>query len=98
MVGGGFRVVKDVPPYILAGSEPLIFERLNIIGLRRRGFSDPAIEVLDMTYRLIYRSRLNVSQAVARVKTDVELTPEVQAVLTFIARSKRGIISGYAHH
>ena len=98
MVGGGFRVVKDVPPYILAGSEPLIFERLNIVGLRRRGFSDKSIEVLDTTYRLIYRSSLNVSQAVARIKEEVEQTPEVQAVLTFIAKSKRGIISGYAHH
>ena len=98
MVGGGLRVVKDVPPYVLAGNEPLIFERLNIIGLRRRGFSDKAIEMLDKTYRLIYRSSLNVSQAVARIKEEVEQTPEVQAVLSFIARSKRGIISGHAHH
>lgn len=98
MIGGGFRVVKDVPPYVLAAGEPLIFERLNAIGLRRRGFSDKAIEVLDKTYRLIYRSSLNVSQAVARIKEEVEQTPEVQAVLSFIAKSKRGIISGYVHH
>ena len=98
MIGGGFRVVKDVPPYILAGSDPLIFERLNVIGLRRRGFSDKSIEVLEKTYRLIYRSSLNVSQAVARIKEEVELTPEVQKVLSFIAASTRGIISGYAHH
>jgi UDP-N-acetylglucosamine acyltransferase len=98
MIGACFRVVKDVPPYILAGSEPLIFERLNIVGLRRRGFSDKTIEVLDKTYRLIYRSSLNVSQAVARIQEEVEQTPEVQSVLSFIARSKRGIISGYTHH
>lgn len=98
MIGGGFRVVKDVPPYILAGSEPLIFERLNIIGLRRRGFSEKSIELLDKTYRLIYRSSLNVSQAVARVAEEVEPCPEVEAVLSFIAKSKRGIISGYVHH
>lgn len=98
MVGACFKVVKDVPPYVLAGSEPLIFERLNVIGLRRRGFSDKSIEVLDKTYRLLYRSSLNVSQAVARIKEEVEQTPEVRAVLAFIARSKRGIISGYAHH
>jgi UDP-N-acetylglucosamine acyltransferase len=97
MIGGGFRVVKDVPPYILAGSDPLIFERLNIIGLRRRGFSNKAIEVLEQTYRIIYRSSLNVSQAVARVKEEVEQTAEVQKVLSFIAGSTRGIISGYAH-
>jgi len=98
MIGACFRVVKDVPPYVLAASEPLIFERLNIVGLRRRGFSSKSIEVLDQTYRLIYRSSLNVSQAVARIKEEVEQTPEVQAVLSFIAKSKRGIISGYVHH
>ncbi len=97
MVGGGYRVTKDVPPYILAGSEPLIFERLNIIGLRRRGFTERSIELLGKVYRLLYRSNLNVSQAVARIKDEVELSPEVEAVVSFIARSKRGIISGYAH-
>jgi UDP-N-acetylglucosamine acyltransferase len=98
MIGGGFRVVKDVPPYILAGSEPLIFAGLNIIGLRRRGFSAKSIDLLNKTYRLIYRSSLNVSQAVARIAEEVEPSPEVEAVLSFIAKSKRGIISGYVHH
>lgn len=98
MIGGGFRVVKDVPPFILAGSEPLIFERLNIVGLRRRGFSEKSVELLDKTYRLIYRSSLNVSQAVTRIRAEVESSPEVEAVLSFIAKSKRGIISGYVHH
>ena len=98
MIGGGFRVVKDVPPYILAGSEPLIFAGLNIIGLRRRGFSAKSIDLLNKTYRLIYRSSLNVSQAVARIAEEVESSPEVEAVLSFIAKSKRGIISGYVHH
>ncbi len=97
MIGGGFRAVKDVPPYALCGQEPLCFEGLNIVGLRRRGFTPKAIELLDKTYRLIYRSNLNVSQAVARVKEEVELVPEVMKVLTFIAESKRGIIPGHSH-
>ena len=97
MIGGGFRVTKDVPPYILAGDAPLIFERLNIIGLRRRGFSAHSIELLEKTYRLLYRSNLNVTQALARIKEEVEQTPEVRNVLNFIAGSERGIISGHAH-
>ncbi len=92
MVGGAFRVTKDVPPYILAGQSPMTFEKLNIIGLRRRGFSERVIELLDQTYRILYRSNLNVSQAVARIKQEVELIPEVQKVLDFISTSKRGII------
>lgn len=98
MVGAGCLAVKDVPPYVLASRLPLVFERLNIVGLRRRGFPEHAIEVLDKTFRLLYRSDLNVSQAVARIKEEVEQTPEVHAVLSFIANSKRGIISGYSHH
>lgn len=94
MIGGGFRVPKDVPPYVLAGSDPLSFERLNLVGLRRRGFTAKAIEKLDQAYRLLYRSGLNVSQAVARIKEEVEPTPEVQKVLSFIAQSTRGIIPG----
>ncbi len=97
MVGGGFRVVKDVPPYILCGQEPLCFEGLNVIGLKRRGFSAKSIEMLDKAYRLIYRSNLNVSQAVARVKEEVEQVPEVKNVLDFIAGSKRGILTGHPH-
>jgi UDP-N-acetylglucosamine acyltransferase len=97
MIGGGFRVVKDVPPYVVCGQEPLCYEGLNIIGLRRRGFTPKAIELLDKTYRLIYRSNLNVSQAVARVKEEVELVPEVKNVLEFIAASKRGIVPDHSH-
>jgi UDP-N-acetylglucosamine acyltransferase len=98
MVGAACLATKDVPPFVLASSKPLIFERLNVVGLRRRGFSDKSIEVLDKTFRLLYRSSLNVSQAVVRIKEEIEPTPEVQAVLSFIASSKRGIISGYLHH
>jgi UDP-N-acetylglucosamine acyltransferase len=97
MIGGGFRAVKDIPPYILCGQEPLCYEGLNIIGLRRRGFTAKTIELLDKTYRLIYRSNLNVSQAVARIKEEVELIPEVKKVLDFIAASKRGILPGHSH-
>lgn len=92
MIGGGFRVPKDVPPFILAGDEPLGFERLNLLGLRRRGFSDKVIGLLDTAYRILYKSNLNVSQAVQRIRSEVELVPEVERILAFIGSSKRGII------
>lgn len=94
MIGGGLRVPKDVPPYIRAAGEPLVFAGLNSIGLRRRGFSREAIDALDKTYNILYNSNLNVSQAVARIKEDAALagSTEVQNVLAFIANSKRGII------
>jgi len=91
MIGGHFRAVQDVPPYITVAGEPLKYEGLNSIGLRRRGFKPDVISALKKTYTLIYRSKLNVSQAVERIKNEVPLIPEVQHVLDFIARSNRGL-------
>jgi UDP-N-acetylglucosamine acyltransferase len=98
MVGGGYRAAKDIPPYIRSGREPMVFEGLNSIGLRRRGFNREAIDLINKAYILIYQSNLNVSQAVARVKQELEQTPEIQNILNFIASSKRGIIPGPSHH
>ena len=94
MIGGGLRVSKDIPPYILAGNEPLVFEGLNSIGLRRRGFSKEVIAALERTYAIIYRSKLNVSQALAKIKEDRSLAEvaEVQNVITFISNCTRGIL------
>ena len=94
MVGGGIRVPKDVPPYCLASGDPARFEGLNHIGLRRRGFSREALDSLDRAYAVLYRSGLNVAQAVARLKGDASLmaSPEVQNLVAFIARSSRGIM------
>jgi len=96
MIGGGLRVPKDVPPYILAGGEPLVFEGLNSVGLRRRGFSREVLGALDRAFALIYRSKLNVSQALAKIREDSTLTSvkEVGVLIDFIAGSKRGILSG----
>ena len=98
MIGGGLRVAKDVPPYIRSGRDPMVFEGLNSVGLRRRGFNQEAIDLIDKAYILIYQSNLNVSQAVVRIKEELEQTPEIQNILDFIARSKRGIIPGPGHH
>ncbi|MGH7493299.1 MAG: acyl-ACP--UDP-N-acetylglucosamine O-acyltransferase [bacterium] len=91
-IGGFYRVAKDVPPYILAMGEPLTYAGLNSVGLRRRGFSEETLSVLKHTYRIIFKGRLNVSQAVQRIRENGTLIPEVQEVLAFIEKSERGII------
>lgn len=95
MIGGGLRVPKDVPPYVRAAGEPLVFAGLNSIGLRRRGFSRETIEAIDRVYTILYNSNLNVSQALERIRQDDSLmqVPEVQKVVEFIAASRRGIIT-----
>lgn len=91
-IGGGFRIVQDVPPFILAGSEPLTFRGLNIIGLKRRGFEKPVLMALRKCYRYIYQSKMNIGQALEKIKDEIEMIPEVQDVVQFIENSSRGII------
>jgi UDP-N-acetylglucosamine acyltransferase len=97
IIGGMFRVSKDIPPYVMAGGWPVTYERLNIIGLRRRGFTKETIDLLHQTYRILYLSKLNVSQGVERIKTSMPMTPEIQHILEFIEKSKRGIITARRH-
>jgi len=94
MIGGGFRAVKDVPPYILAGSLPLRFEGINLVGLRRRGFTNEQIKAISQTYDILYRSGLNVSDAVVEIEKQMKDNPEAHSILDFIKESKRGIIRG----
>ena len=91
MIGGGFRVVQDVVPYALMGGFPLKTIGLNSIGLRRRGFSAESIKLLKQTFKLLFFSELNTTQALEKIKAEVTLIPEVQRVIDFIARSNRGI-------
>jgi UDP-N-acetylglucosamine acyltransferase len=86
------KVVKDVPPYITAGNLPLKFEGLNLIGLRRRGFTNNQINKIDATYNMIYKSGLNVSQAIEELKKELNITEETKEIIDFISSSERGII------
>ncbi|MBL7093442.1 acyl-ACP--UDP-N-acetylglucosamine O-acyltransferase [candidate division KSB1 bacterium] len=91
-IGGGLRVNKDVPPYILAAGEPIQYAGINRVGLTRKGFSSDVLNEIRKAYKIIYRSGLNVSQAVAKLKNEETLIPEVQLIVDFIESSERGII------
>lgn len=92
MIQGGSRFSKDIPPYIIAGRDPIEYAGINIVGLRRHGFSNEAIEHIHNAYRLIYQSGLNVSDALERIKNEIPKTPEIEYIINFISGSKRGII------
>lgn len=92
MIGGGFRVQQDIVPYAMAGGYPLKIVGLNSLGLKRRGFSKETITKLDQCYKLLFRSGLNTTQAVERIKGEIEPVKEVQVVLDFLERSDRGIV------
>lgn len=92
MISGGSMIGKDVPPYALAGKRPLAFSGVNVIGLRRRGFSNEQIERIRDIYRVIYQSGLNVSDACRKIEAEYPDTEEKRIILDFIKASKRGII------
>ena len=92
MVGGGYRVVQDVPPYVMATGEPMRYAGLNSVGLRRRGFSPETMMTLKKAYRYIFRSKLRLSHAVEKIKSELDPIPELQRVLDFIEKSDRGLI------
>src|SRR5690606_8186356 len=91
MVGGASAVRKDVPPFVKASGHPLQIIGLNTVGLRRRGFENGALRPIRQAHRLLFQSKLNVSQAVERIREEVEQTNEVQQMLRFIETSRRGI-------
>ncbi len=92
MVGGGFRVSKDICPFVTVAGYPLKVVGLNLIGLRRRGFSSQTIAILKRVYQILFRSQFNVSQALRVIQEEVEPIPEVRIIAQFIAGSERGII------
>lgn len=92
MLQGGCRFSKDIPPYIIAGRDPITYCGINIVGLRRRGFSNELIENIHNAYRIIYNSGKNVSEALEQVKQEVPMSPEIEYIIQFIESSKRGII------
>lgn len=91
MVGGDSAVRKDVPPYVKASGHPIHVIGLNAVGLRRRGFSEASQRALRHAHRLLFQSKLNVSQAIARIRDEVEATEEVLGLVRFIESSRRGI-------
>ena len=67
---------------------------MNIVGLRRRGFSNETIEQIHNAYRIIYQSGLNTTDALKKIEEEMEMTPEINYIVTFIRESTRGIIPG----
>ena len=94
MLQGGSHVSKDIPPYVLAGRNPLTYSGVNSVGLHRRGFTEEHINDIQAVYRVVYLSRLNTRDALAKIDAELKPTPERDVIVNFIRSSKRGIIRG----
>jgi UDP-N-acetylglucosamine acyltransferase len=81
----------DIVPYIRVAGNPPVVNGLNSVGLQRRGFSKETIGTLKQAYRLLFRSDLNVSEAVDRIKSELPDIPAIRHLVEFIETSERGI-------
>jgi UDP-N-acetylglucosamine acyltransferase len=91
MVGAGFKISQDVLPYTMVAGYPVKCKGLNLIGLRRRGFSPETINTLKKTMRILMSPKLNTTQALRQIDNEIEKIPEVLNVLKFIEDSDRGV-------
>lgn len=91
MIQGGSRSSQDIPPYVMAGKEPIKYAGINIVGLRRRGFSNELIQLIHQAYRLLYGKGV-LREGIEEIRKNLPVTPEIQYIIDFVQSSQRGII------
>lgn len=94
---GGSLVDKDIPPYVKAARYPIQYCGVNSLGLRRRGFTQAAINNIQDIYRILFQRGLNVTNAVEIIKEQYGNTDEGKQVLSFIGSANTGILKGYTY-
>ena len=91
MVGGGSRIPQDVAPFVKLAGNPPRLAGVNSVGLERRGVGPETCAALDRAYRLLFRQRLTVNDAVARIRAELPGIPEVEILARFAETSARGL-------
>ena len=84
-------VIKDVLPYVLVSDTPAEPYGLNVVGLRRHGFSEETIVSLKRAYKIIYRQKLTVPDAISKLQEMVATSPEVQLLIDGLVAAERGV-------
>ncbi len=92
MVGGFSRITHDVPPYTIGAGSPYKLGGLNLVGLRRNGFSLPLRKELAKAFKFLYRSGMKISEALEAIEREIEITPHLKHFIEFARTSKRGLI------
>jgi len=93
LMRGGARTSRDVPPYSILDGDHIV-RGVNLVGLKRAGFTSAQITPLRQAFRLLFARRGNLSRDLQRVEAEVPLTPEVAHLLEFIRASERGVALG----
>jgi len=91
MVGGFSGVGQDIPPYMTASGSRAKLYGLNLIGLKRHGFSDEIIKDLKQAYKILFRSKLTLKEAIDKVRGDIKASKEIKHLIEFIDKNRRRI-------
>jgi UDP-N-acetylglucosamine acyltransferase len=91
MVGGCSKIRQDVPPYMLADGQPAEVHTINKVGIERYGISAEAQNALKQAYKILFRETLPMTQALAKVESELPQLPEIKHLVEFIRGSERGI-------
>ena len=91
MIGGCSAVTQDVVPYMLSEGNKARAVYINIVGLQRRGFSEEQIKTLREVYKIIFKKKLKLEEALHILENDYKDNEDVVKLVEFIRKSKRGI-------
>ncbi len=90
--GMGSVISRDIPPYVMVGGSPTKPRGINNVGMERRGYDPDAILQIKRAFKVIYKSRLKLEEAIEQLATMAEQSPEVLPMLDFLKQSGRSII------
>lgn len=95
MIQGGALINKDIPPFVKAARHPISFAGLNVVGMKRHGFSNEEINQAQDVYHILFQSRLNTRTALERIQSELPDTPLRRTIVDFVEHADRGIMKGY---
>lgn len=95
-ITGGSKVRKNIPPYIKVGREPLSYVGINSVGLKRRGYEDSDVRMIEDIYRLIFVQNANIGKGMEQVENSIASNKYKEEIILFIKNSDKGVIKGLA--
>ena len=91
IIGGCSKVVQDVPPFMMADGNPAQTRTINKIGMERNGVSEEAMNAVKQAYKILFREKLTISNALDRIEADLPQLPEIKHLVQFGRTSERGL-------
>ncbi len=91
IVGGCSKVVQDLPPFSMSDGHPAVIRGLNLVGLRRAGFSNKIINSLKKAFKTLFFENHPYKKGIELVKKEFSQSDQINSLLTFISASKRGV-------